>query len=169
MTEEQKKKIIDLRKQGLGYKKIANQLNITRDSVRGYCKRNEPFGEYIPPKKKKVKKVNKIEKRFCLNCDKEIIQVGRGSRRKYCCNRCRDEYIYKNSNRTTYSIRCEYCEKEFKSYSVKRKYCSHDCYIRDRFWRKEDMEIIVNKIISGEKIENVPRWLKKKIIRETQN
>ncbi|MFR1824982.1 MAG: helix-turn-helix domain-containing protein [Clostridium saudiense] len=75
MTEEQKKKIMELRKQGLGYKRIAKQLNITRDSVRGYCRRNELFGEYIPPRKKKE---NKIEKRFCLNCNTKIIQSSRG-------------------------------------------------------------------------------------------
>ena len=74
MTEEQKIKIIELRNQGLGYKRIAKQLNITRDSVRGYCRRKEPFSEYITSKKKKMKKINKIEKRFYLNCNKEIIQ-----------------------------------------------------------------------------------------------
>lgn len=120
MTEEQKIKIIELRNQGLGYKRIAKQLNITRDSVRGYCRRKEPFSEYITSKKKKMKKINKIEKRFCLNCNKEIIQSGKGPRRKYCCNKCR--YSYKNSNRKTYNIRCEYCDQEFKAYSVKRKY-----------------------------------------------
>ena len=55
-----------------------------------------------------MKKINKIEKRFCLNCNKEIIQSGKGPRRKYCCNKCR--YSYKNSNRKTYNIRCEYCD-----------------------------------------------------------
>lgn len=158
MTEEQKKKIIELRKKGLGYKRIAKQLGITRDSVRGYCRRNEPFSEYIHPKKKKVKNINKIEKRFCLNYNKEIIERGKGSRRKYCCNKCR--YNYKNSNRKDYHIRCEYCDQEFKAYSTKRKYCSHDCYIRDRFWRKEDAAEIMKKLIKGEKGENIPKWVK---------
>lgn len=160
MTEEQKKKIIELRKLGLGYKKIAKHLGITRDSVRGYCRRNEPFGEYIPPKKKKANKTNKVEKSFCLNCNTEIIQSGKGPKRKYCCNKCRYEYVSKNGNRRAYSLRCEYCEKEFKAYSVKRKYCSHDCYIRDRFWRKEDASEFMRDILSGEKIDKVPKWLK---------
>lgn len=160
MTEDQKKKIIELRKLGLGYKKIAKQLDITRDSVRGYCRRNESFGEYIPPKKKKADKTNKIEKIFCLNCNTEIIQSSRGPKRKYCCNKCRDEYIYKNGNRKTYNLPCQYCEKEFKAYSVERKYCSHDCYIRDRFWRKEDASEIMKSFINGEKVENIPKWFK---------
>lgn len=163
MTEEQKTKIIELRKLGLGYKKIANHLGITRDSVRGYCRRNEPFREYIPPKKKKVKRINKIEKSFCLNCNTEIIQRVSGPKRKYCCNKCRYEYIYKNGNRKNYNLLCEYCEKEFKSYSVKRKYCSHDCYIRDRFWRKEEVNDIMQKIMNNGQIDNMPKWLKEKL------
>ncbi|RXM53885.1 RNA polymerase subunit sigma-70, partial [Clostridium tetani] len=32
-----------------------------------------------------------------------------------------------------------YCGKEFSAYGNKnRKYCSHNCYIRDRFWRDEE-------------------------------
>ena len=158
MTEDQKKKIIELRKLGLGYKKIAKHLGITRDYVRGYCRRNEPFGEYIPPKKKKADKTNKVEKKFCLSCNAEIIQSGRGPKRKYCCNKCR--YSYRNRERKKYNIRCEYCDQEFKGYSTKRKYCSHDCYIRDRFWRKEDASEIMNKLMSGEEIENIPKWFK---------
>lgn len=160
MTEEQKKKIIDLRKQGLGYKRIAKQLNITRDSVRGYCRRNEPFGEYMPTKKKKVIKVNENKNSFCLNCNNEIIQNSRGPKRKYCCNKCKYEYSYKNNNRKTSSLRCEYCDKEFKACSVERKYCSHECYIRDRFWRKEDADEIMNRLLNGENLENIPKWFK---------
>lgn len=65
-----------------------------------------------------MKKINKIEKRFCLNCNKEIIESGKGPRRKY---------------------------------------CSNDCYIRDRFWRKEDTAEIMKKLIKGEKVENIPK------------
>lgn len=40
MTEDQKKQIRLLRYKGWGYKKIANTVSVSRDSVRGYCKRN---------------------------------------------------------------------------------------------------------------------------------
>lgn len=36
MTEEQKKQIRLLRSKGGGYKKIANTVGVSRDSVRGY-------------------------------------------------------------------------------------------------------------------------------------
>lgn len=44
MTEEQKKKIKELRLEGLGYKAIANILGLSRDAVRGFCKRYELTG-----------------------------------------------------------------------------------------------------------------------------
>lgn len=34
-----------------------------------------------------------------------------------------------------------YCGKAFVAYGNKdRKYCSHDCYIRDRFYQAEDVK-----------------------------
>ena len=38
MTEEQKLQIRKLRQQGLGYQAIGKMVNLTRDSVRSYCK-----------------------------------------------------------------------------------------------------------------------------------
>ncbi|MFD3156682.1 hypothetical protein ACFIJ5_07450 [Haloimpatiens sp. FM7330] len=40
MTSDEKEKISELSLKGMGYKKIANFLNLTRDSVREFCKRN---------------------------------------------------------------------------------------------------------------------------------
>ena len=38
VTVLQEEQIRQLRAQGMGYQSIANQLNMTRDSVRNYCK-----------------------------------------------------------------------------------------------------------------------------------
>ena len=38
MTEEQKQMIVRLRNVGLGYRKIAIVLELSRDKVRNYCK-----------------------------------------------------------------------------------------------------------------------------------
>lgn len=38
MTDEQKDKIIELRKIGIGYRSIAEALDLSRDKVRYYCK-----------------------------------------------------------------------------------------------------------------------------------
>ena len=36
-------------------------------------------------------------------------------------------------------------------------------YIRDRFWRKEDAAEIMKKLIKGEKVENIPKWIKENL------
>ena len=38
MNDEQRQRIKILRFQGLGYKQIAKETGLSRDSVRGYCK-----------------------------------------------------------------------------------------------------------------------------------
>lgn len=40
MTNEQKEKINQMRQKGIGYKQIANEIGLSRDSVRGYCRRH---------------------------------------------------------------------------------------------------------------------------------
>lgn len=97
---------------------------------------------------------------YCLNCNRKIIQKNRGRKRKYCSDKCRHQYGIKNNNRKLYELVCEYCGKKYKVFSVKRKYCSHNCYIKNKYWRKEDAEEIMNKILVGEKVGNIPRWLK---------
>jgi len=96
----------------------------------------------------------------CHNCNKKIIQKGIGRKSKYCSNKCRHEYGSKNNNRKIYELVYEYCGKKYEALSMKRKYCSHDCYIRNKYWRKEDAEGIMNKILAGEKVESIPKWLK---------
>ena len=45
MTLDEKEKIRELRLKGTGYKGIASLLGLTRDSVRGFCKRNGLDGD----------------------------------------------------------------------------------------------------------------------------
>ena len=40
MTNKQRQQIKTLRYQGFGYKQIANTVGLSRDTIRGYCKRN---------------------------------------------------------------------------------------------------------------------------------
>ena len=40
LTEAQKKTIKEMRESGLGYKSIANRLQLSRDTVRSYCVRS---------------------------------------------------------------------------------------------------------------------------------
>ncbi|EPC09247.1 hypothetical protein HMPREF9477_02159 [Lachnospiraceae bacterium 2_1_46FAA] len=44
----------------------------------------------------------------------------------------------------------------------KRKFCSHECYIKNRFWSKEGATQLVDALMVGEDIV-IPQWLKEKL------
>ena len=45
MTHGQRQQIIQLRKEGCGYTAIAKELDISRDTVRSFCRRNGLAGD----------------------------------------------------------------------------------------------------------------------------
>lgn len=106
---------------------------------------------------------NTIEKEgeydICIYCNKKFMRNNRGRRKKYCSSKCRREHYYEKGNAKTYSASCEYCGKSFEGYSKARKYCSRECYVRDRFWREEEKREFVRKVLNDEKIEELPKWL----------
>lgn len=143
MTADEKEKIRELRLKGMGYKGIAALLGLSRDIVRGFCKRNGLEGDSCVAALNVEEKIK--QKLLCACCEKPIKQKDQGRIRRFCCEECRRKWWSKHqsernrSDAATYKYNCPYCEKEFSIYgNKKRKYCSHDCYIKSRFWRKED-------------------------------
>ncbi len=143
MTDDDRKRISELRLEGKGYKAIASILGLSRDSVRGYCRRNELDGDGIVAALNIQEKVNRNI--LCAQCKQPLKQVTRGRAKRFCSDACRtkwwNEHQEKRNKSETaiYHYTCAYCGKEFSAYGNKnRKYCSHNCYIRDRFWREED-------------------------------
>lgn len=137
MTNEQKEKIIELRKLGIGYRSIATAMDLSRDSVRNFCKSRglDGFGQdYSKPKPEKV------IREHCKNCGKRINQKKlKGRPKTYCSIECKREWEYKNP--IIYQHACYYCGVEFENKSKSGNYCCRRCYIRDRFWRDEDIEM----------------------------
>ena len=126
MTDEQKQKIKLLRYQRWGYDRIANSLGVSRDSVRGYCKRNGLNG-FAPDFKVSHQQsmIDEFVYEFCLRCGARLEQSNKGRKKKYCGAKCKREW--EKTNRKIYILHCEYCGKEYRSLGVKdRKYCSHD-------------------------------------------
>ena len=72
LNEEQKKQIAALRKQGSGYKKVAQILDISVDSVKYYCRKNALTGK-IQPKA--------ATEGICLKCGKQLVQPEKRKRR----------------------------------------------------------------------------------------
>ena len=141
MTEIQRSKIFEMRADDISYKQIADTIGLSVDSVKGYCKRNHLTGDI------KIVKLNSklSEKRtdVCLMCKNPISQKSLGTVRKFCSDECRrtwwkqnPEKCIKNEN-AIYKFICKYCGRESESYgNSKRNFCSHDCYVKFRFFRK---------------------------------
>ncbi len=137
MNKEEKMQTEALRKQGLGYKKIADIVGVTKDMVRSYCRalKLEAASTKDASVAEKMKNGS-----ACLFCGKEIIYSGKGRHRKFCSEGCRRTYwkIHadeKNKRSSAiYTKLCPYCGKTFEVYGDKnRKYCCHEHYVLDRY------------------------------------
>ena len=143
MTKLQANQIKDLRLQGAGYKSIGSVVGLSRDIVRNYCKANGLDG-YVEAVKKNVEE-QVLKDGVCLNCNGETKIPHTGRPKKFCSEQCRRYWWnahpeeVKRKPTAFYQLTCKYCGSSFESYgNNKQKYCSHNCYIRDRFWREED-------------------------------
>lgn len=116
MTAYQEEQIKRLRQDGCGYKKIAQVLGLSVDAVKYYCRKHKDTS-------------------VCLACGKPLIQIPKRKTRKFCSAACREKWWNKNRSKPSADkIRCVHCSKEFQAYKHEhRKYCSHACYVADRF------------------------------------
>ena len=161
MINEQKEKIEELRKIGIGYRSIAMALNLSRDIVRNYCKAQGLDGNGTEIKKKKPDE--KFSKEFCKNCGKRINEKSTGGRPKiFCSTKCKR--AWEKIHPIMHKHICYYCEKEFESRASQANFCSRKCHIRNRFWRKEDVAEVVKCLEKGIPVQNAPGWIKNLIM-----
>lgn len=117
MTEIQKKEILSMRIKGMGYGEIAKGLELSINTVKSFCHRNE--GK-------------------CEQCGMPVQQLTGRKHKRFCSDSCRIRWwnAHKDlvNRRRFYEVRCSYCQRDFYVYGKnKRKYCSHQCYINERF------------------------------------
>ena len=129
----QKEQIRNLRREGMSYAKIAKQVDVSRDAVISFCRRNG-----LQEIKKPIPVVNTDAADVCRECGKPLIQVDGMKRRVFCSKECRikwwKEHPERLNQKAVYQYTCPHCGKPFSAYgNSKRKYCSHACYISDRF------------------------------------
>lgn len=142
MTDSQAAQIKELRKKGVGYKAIGSIVGLSRDIVRNFCKAHNLVG-YASVISKNIQE--DIEQgKACLLCGEPITQKFGVRPRKFCSDKCRRDWwkahpeLIKKKETSMYTLTCKRCGNEFISYgNKKRKYCSHNCYIKDRFWEDE--------------------------------
>lgn len=130
MDEMQKNQIAILRHSGFSYQRISNMLGLSINSVKSYCRRHQ-LGGYKP----NCSNYNVISK--CEQCGKPVKQNPGRKAKRFCCDKCRMKWWNSHpdqvNRKAVYEITCMYCGKKFISYGKKdRKYCCHECYIKDR-------------------------------------
>lgn len=133
MTDIQRMKIKELRLAGLGYKKIAQALSLSVNTVKSYCRKNNLAGVMAttPSSPADIKT-------FCKQCGKDLIQNPNQKTLLFCSKECRQTWWNAHpemvNKKAIYSYLCPHCGKEFTAYgNSKRKYCTHSCYISYRF------------------------------------
>jgi hypothetical protein len=139
MTSAQKQQVYKLRLQGLGYKAISQEIQISTDAVKSYCKRH-----HLNDLAQLNDQTNQ-NAGLCLQCHKPIFQKKCGRTKKFCSDACRYTWWNKNQDKrrksaaAMYHYTCQHCGRKFSAYGDKhRKYCSGDCFIKAKFWREED-------------------------------
>jgi len=133
MNQLQKERIEELRSLGAGYGKIADALGMSINTVKSYCRRNNLVGHQAESEMSQA-----ISQSFCKQCGKELTQPSGRKQLKFCCDECRtswwNSHPEKVNKKAVYSFTCAFCNEPFTAYgNSKRKYCSHDCYVKDRF------------------------------------
>ncbi|MDA3833619.1 MAG: RNA polymerase subunit sigma-70 [Spirochaetales bacterium] len=135
MTKIQKNQIIEMRQMGCTYKHISTTLSLQEGTVKSYCLR--------ATKKELLSSPNQIGKSSCKQCGKEIEQVAKRKKQIFCCKACRQKwwnshlYLIDRTSKAIYNFYCLICGNTFTSYGKsKRKYCTHECYIKARYHKE---------------------------------
>lgn len=130
MTDLQKDQIRTLRSQGYGYKKIGHLMGLSVNTIKTYCKRNALSGAVAnqPYNTEKV----------CKCCGATLVQPPGRKRRVFCSDACRTKWWNAHpelvNHRSDRQVICAHCGQTFNvTQNSARKYCSHTCYIADRF------------------------------------
>lgn len=133
MNDMQKSQIINMRADGIGYRAIAKELDISENTIKSFCRRNN-----LAKAESVAVSATPSEKVICKNCGKAVPQNDKRKKKQFCSDKCRmawwnshrEEVHHKNITTKV----CPGCNRKFQVYgNADRKYCSHACYITDRF------------------------------------
>jgi endogenous inhibitor of DNA gyrase (YacG/DUF329 family) len=133
MTNLQKEQITTLRGQGYGYATIAKAVGIKKDTVVAFCRKEGLTGIKAQSNDRIT-----LDAGFCLHCGSLLHQIPGRKKVKFCSDKCRTAWWNSHpeavNRKAVYSFICTHCGKPFTAYgNAGRKYCSHACYIADRY------------------------------------
>lgn len=130
MTDEQKIQIKKLKAAGLSNAQIAQETGILTNTVKSFCRRHKIAGDM---------QLDTTEiKSVCKNCGIPVKQQSGRKEKKFCSDKCRmkwwNAHLNEVNRKAMSDCICKKCGKHFYVYGKSnRKYCSHECYISDRF------------------------------------
>lgn len=133
VTEAQKERVILLREQGYGYKRIAASIGLTKDQVYSFCRNHGLTGS-----RSVVQHAGRTSHDVCRFCGKALVQTPGQKTRIFCSAACRVTWWNTHpeavNKKAVYSYVCASCGQPFTAYGNNhRKYCSRACYIQGRF------------------------------------
>lgn len=126
LSETTRQRVVELRRRGLSYGEIAEAVNLSRNTTKSICRR----AGVVPAVDAQT------PARHCELCGAPFPNAVSG--RRFCSDGCRMAWWHAHPERLNrkaiYTFTCISCANAFEAYGNKgRKYCSHACYIRDRF------------------------------------
>lgn len=133
MTVQQKENVETYRMYGLSYTEIAKKTGISIETIKSHCKRHGiNKREDIPSDKTYT---------FCKQCEQPFLSHSKA--KHFCSGKCRSYWWNHNKTQSAtlreHLFNCNYCDKAFYAPACRtRKYCSHECYINDRFGVREN-------------------------------
>ena len=127
MTNEQKKRLEQLRLEGFGYKRIAAELGISINTVHSFCRRHPD----------KIKTPAYRTENTCLYCGVKLHHTPGAKKRKFCSDRCRitwwNAHPEAGTKRKVREVACGFCGATFFVIGEQtRMYCSRICSARAR-------------------------------------
>lgn len=130
MTKIQKKVVNQLRAEGYSYTKIAEQLGISINTIKSYCRRKNIGGVATPSEEI-------LKGKFCKKCGEVLKQTHGKKLKQYCSDQCRMAWWNAHPEAIAHKkislFTCGTCGKSFEGFGKRqRKYCSRGCYGKSR-------------------------------------
>ena len=140
MTNEERIIVDRFRAKGHGYKKIAAETGISANTIKSYLRKAPMPASDSPvnaPPSSSAEDAEPADK-SCDYCGNSVPQIPGRKIKRFCCDECRmrwwSNHMSLVDRKAVYHYTCPACGKEFSVYgNAHRKYCSHACYIADRF------------------------------------
>ena len=125
MTTAQKQRIEFLRGKGESYASIADDLGISENTVKSYCRRNNIDIA--------IKQEQSVATNTCSNCGCPLRHTPGAKHKRFCSDKCRMAWWKAHpealDRKAVYHFVCPTCGGSFEAYgNANRKYCSRACF-----------------------------------------